>query len=361
MIFVSTYVSYSPTSYAQEQWKTNHYINMAREALALGETKKWENALRQAERTFEAEKGRMNFSERNNFKLWLSLFWSKYHQFKGTPPAVKNVRQFENLSTFSAYIKKLEKSIAHLQKGMKHIKSYNLMYMQIAQRSNFQQQIYLQASLSQERDLEGQIRSNKIYLAFLKYALADKQGKAKTQKRIKLTDKQLQQLKQQARKARERYTALKEGQDKLGKKIAQAQTKFSALQKSINGRAATSAVLTWTGVAMAVIGAGGVGVGIYFIIEGNNTAYNAAQRQQYSDIGLYTTIGAGGGFVLGLTTMLIGIATSPGKKVRERAVIDSHNVHLDTPKSISLFRPTPSHLHRHLPPHSPNTQTFGSW
>ncbi|MBK03838.1 MAG: hypothetical protein CL932_03645, partial [Deltaproteobacteria bacterium] len=42
----------SSTSFAQQQWQTSKYLEMAREALALGEMVKWEKALKMADKAF---------------------------------------------------------------------------------------------------------------------------------------------------------------------------------------------------------------------------------------------------------------------------------------------------------------------
>ncbi|MBU49141.1 MAG: hypothetical protein CL920_10630, partial [Deltaproteobacteria bacterium] len=44
------------SGFAQQQWQTSKYLEMAREALALGEMVKWEKALKMADKAFESEK-----------------------------------------------------------------------------------------------------------------------------------------------------------------------------------------------------------------------------------------------------------------------------------------------------------------
>jgi len=357
------------SGFAQQQWQTSKYLEMAREALALGEMVKWEKALKMADKAFESEKARMSFSERNNQKLWITLFWSKYHQFRGNLPPVKKASDFESIKALKAHTDKVEKSIEHLKKGMRYLRSYNLMYMQVAQRSNVQNQIYLQASLSLERDLQGTIRQGKIYAAFLRFVRTNWNDKKALKKKLGTQEKTLTVLKKKQQKTQMDQETIRKEQKKLAVVVKKAQTDYAAVQANLQRQASTATALTWGGVIGMVLGGAGIGVGVYLIADADarKDTMTVVDRQRQTDAGLYTIIGSAAVFVLAAAATLTGVVINPGKIAKDKAVLGAQNKYLDVERN--KLKPTSSLWPRkgqrtlpHLPPqHEDKAVVLGSW
>lgn len=368
--FFSVIVMFGASSsvHAQKKWETAKYLGMAREALSLGEMEKWEKALKMADRSFEQEKTKMSFSERNNQKLWLTLFWSKYHQFRGALPEVKNAKDFETIKALEAHISKTEDSIRHLKKGLKYLRSYNLMYMQVAQRSNLQNQIYLQASLSLERDLEGTIRQGNIYSALLRYIRQNWNDKKAIKRRLASAGTAIKTLQQKQKSSDLRQQEIRKEQKKIAQVVEKAQASYLVVQRNMRRQAQLATVMTWSGVAAMVLSAGGLITGIYFIVDAQNpVGKSALERQLAYDRGLVITIISTAVFVLGAGSTITGIAINPGDAARDKAVLGSHNKYLDIErnklnKSSSLPSKNKKHKLVRLPPSNPRGLILlGTW
>ena len=306
--------------------KTDRFIQKARLAMAQGAVNKWESNLREAAKAFRLEQKRMTISEKNNNRLWLNLLWSKFFNYQGALPPVKKISDFEGKTHLNRHIKEVEDSIDYLKKSLSYLKRYNQLYMQISQRSNIETRLYIQASLSLERDLQGEIRTGKTYLTILHYARTNWDNK----KQLATQKKQIQKIGIQQGNAKAKLAKLKTNQKKLAAIVQIARANYLQYRRNLLQRAKTARIIFWSGVVGMAIGGAGVVVGglVFRDQEVNRGNMNPAERSAQQDLAIGLMAGFGALFVVGTSGVIIGYAINPGLKDEDQAVIKSHNRYL---------------------------------
>ncbi len=241
--------------------KTRFYLEKSRAAWSIGKLGAWGQSLTMAEAAYAQEKQRMSEDEKSYYQLWLYLFRSKWHQHQGMTPVIKNIEQFENKKELSSHIKRWEKAVQHLQQGYHLFKKYNFLYSQISDKAKISNRLYIQASLSQERDLLGHVQLGQVYIALLRFARQYSKDRAKVKSRIRKQSGTVKRLLEEQVKVR-----LK--QRHLVKAVVQAQQHYKQAQYHLERQSLVSQQLIRSSIPLLVLGVAGLSVGIPMALFG---------------------------------------------------------------------------------------------
>lgn len=341
-VMLCVFPSWNDLGFAQTPLQTRKYINMTRDALHINELSALATALSKAEAALQSERSRMSDSEHANFQLWLFLFRSRYHQLQGKYPPITNVHQFEAKNALVDYMENFKKSIEHLKQAVKYLRYYNELYMQLAQRSQLERQIFLQASLSLERDLVGDIQTGEVYMAFLEYALQSWGDRKSIDRRFAEQQTSLSKLRERQKISEKEQQKLVQTQQQFVVAMSQAQQSYISSDIILNRQRQNSAILRWSGIGVASAGLGLLALGLVFVIQAhtdpnnsmlcdskglnhyNMTNYSGCHQYQLSTG--YTVSGLSGGLVgVGGGLLVTGILLNPTRNTRDRAVLHSHS------------------------------------
>lgn len=346
----------------QAAWKTNTQLRIAQQALSLGQFKAWKQALQKGDKVFAQERLKMSLQDRNNAQLWLQLLWAKYYQLKGRPPAIRSVSNFEDKKALQLYIKRYNQSTHLLQKALFYQNGYNRLYTQAMDRSNLRSQVYLQASLSLSRDLQGQIRSSKIYVSFLNYVVTHWERRNSVKKRIDAQNKLIQKIKRSQKQLLISRAVFRSQQQKLAASIQTSRAMYETLSGHIRGQHVAGRVLLGLGIPIALAGAAGTGYGSYLI-----ATYDQQQNSRKTEIcssnsnvgRCYTKVenqlqlemwmlfgGGAAAVILGVVMSIVGGAMIPHKKAEDKALLKSHNKHLDFERKKRKAKPITAYKKR---------------
>lgn len=337
-----------------EASQTAKHLQMAREALVLGEMPKWKRALQKAEEALRTELPTLPVEEGNRYQLWLYLFWTKYYQFRGIPPLIRKIREFETLSDLRSWILQTEQSAIRLKKAIFWLKRYNLLLLQISSRSNLQNQIKIQASLSLERDLENTLREVQIYQVLLLYAKEnwkDRKQESSVVQRLAEQEKKLAALQITQQQAVRRAEIIKKKQKRLSKGVSLLNESFTLSHARLQRRVIAGNALIGVGIGLMALGLTGFSISIVLNTKISNDP-NYPSKAAQEDALVPTFIGmasSGGVFLIGLAMVVVGPAIKPRLVERDEALLKSHQKYHEeeerdcencTPSS-SPFQPSP--------------------
>jgi predicted transcriptional regulator len=315
---------------AKSNVQTLRYIQMARDALAVGLYDKWEEALKNAGQAFGREKSRMSLSEQNNIELWLSLLWHKYHTFRGTMPKIMDPEEFENRDHIQGYIQQFQHSISHLRQALSALKQYNVLYYQVANRSKIEHQLHFQESSSRERDLENTINQAQIYNAFLKFLLQYWIDKKTIKTRLKRESATIRTVVNNLGKMQRGHQESKQQQVRLAHVVQQVDEHYIQNEVRLKSQANRAKILFWTGLVSIILGAGGGVAGGYLIYESDMNKISMDHKRMLLNAGIGSIVAGSGVFAIGFTLMLIGITSNPNVRTHDKAVIEAQNKYLES-------------------------------
>ncbi len=346
---------------AAKDQKTASFLLMAREALALGEMQQWQRAIERMEQAFLSERDGMEPEKQQMYRLWLWMMWSKFYQYKGKLPPVRDIGTFESSSHFDAHILSYAAAVEALQQAHAYLKRYNLLYQQMAEQSNIRGQLQLQASLSLERDLEGTIQSARIYIALLRFAKQNQKDMRLLQERLAKSMGAIQKLKAVQEDAAQNKRQIKKTQKKLSLIFQRVEGAYLQFEQERVARQNGSRALVISGAIIAGVGLLGIIGGI--IIQADMSGF---QKQPVSvifsppkgfcarphtdpltpdgcqtetdwkdaldkvSLGLF---GGGGGLMLvGGALLVAGLVGGSSKQDRSNSVLRSQDIYLRTLK-----------------------------
>lgn len=322
--------------YAQESRNTEFFVRKAKQAMALGLNKQWKQALEQAESKLPKEAKSLSLMRRLNLKLWIALLWSKFHRQQGVFPPIMNIQKFESKSALLQYIKVFQEAIVALEKSKGYLKTYNRLFAKVMQRSQWQDQIYMQASQSMLRDLDGDIRTGKVYTSFLQFASHNWGKNKKIDNQLSKITKMVGSLKKNKVEVQVQAVLAKRQRKRLAQVMMKSQDSYFKEVESIVQRRRRGGVLMWTGIAMSAAGAGAIIGGGFLMarvqqsetgpVEGRLTASEKASLQTSGNV----LLGVGGAVAgVGVVLAIVGGVIRPSKTAMEAAVIKTHNKHIE--------------------------------
>jgi hypothetical protein len=321
--------------WVQEAWgqggvsQTEVALQEARLALALGKMERWREQIFLAEAAYKKESGRMDPEKKDSLQLWLFLLLSKFYQFKGLYPPIKNIESFPQRQNLVEFISTFEAAIDALEKAHLYQRNYNNLYTRVAQRSDLKVLIQIQASNNIERDLASNIQQGKIYVALLRYALSNWGNAAIIQSKERENREILESLKKKAAAAEKDIRDLRTNQTKLAEVVKDSQEEFSRLRKALEGRRSVGTVMIWSGVVASGLGLVSLVVGpILYVDAESNKDYSVDQADRQKLIGVGLSAGGGGVLLVGVTLIIVGVNTLPSKKDQSQSVIKSQNRYL---------------------------------
>lgn len=347
---------------AAKDQKTASFLLMAREALALGEMQQWQRAIERMEQAFLSERGAMEPEKQQMYRLWLWMMWSKFYQYKGKLPPVRDIGTFESPSHFDAHTQSYAVAVEALQKAHAYLKRYNLLYQQMAEQSNIRGQLQLQASLSLERDLEGTIQSAKIYIALLRFAKQNQKDMRLLQARLAKSMGAIQRLKAVQEDAAQNKRQIKKTQKKLSLIFQRVEGAYLQFEQERVARQSGSRALLISGAVVAGVGLLSIIGGIVIQVDIQNLQKDATNRPLFSPSAgfcslpytdpltpsgcykegdwkgilenvSYGLFGGGGGLMLvGGALLVAGLVGGPSKQDRSNSVLRSQDIYLRTLK-----------------------------
>ncbi|TNE44066.1 MAG: hypothetical protein EP343_30395 [Deltaproteobacteria bacterium] len=343
-------LGFSSQSAAQEPRNTEFFVRKAKQAMALGLVSKWKQALVQAESRFPKDAKKMPLLRRLNMKMWIYLLWSKYYRLKGEFPPVVNVGTMESKSALVQYTKLFQKAILALEKAETNLKDYNAVFAKVMQRSKWQDQIYMQASLSMLRDIQGDIRTGRVYVSFLQFASHNWGKNKKINAQLTRINKMVSSLKKNKVQVQVQAVLAKRKRRRVAKVMIQSQDSYIKEVETLQVRKRNGSILMWSGITAAVIGAALTAVGAALLVQvqqGQDPNLPAAERLRANEVqalenSAYPMVGVGGALAgTGVVLAIVGAALRPSANAAEAAVIKTHNKHIEVERE-DLKRSNPT-------------------
>ena len=154
-----------------------------------------ERALKKAAEQFEREREKLSEQDKQNTELWLHLLWSKLYRALGVLPPIRPLEEYQDKRELESQKTRLEEASEHLQKGLWHLKRYNLMLKRIRRKARVTDALTLVHSVNQEGILNNRVTIVQLRIYRLKQILMDWQKqKLKKQKRSKQAERETKRL-----------------------------------------------------------------------------------------------------------------------------------------------------------------------
>lgn len=323
----------SRAGWAQAQdgsWRSEELVRKAKQAMALGMLESWKQALQQAEDAYRKESLQIPLIRRHNVQLWIWLLWSRYYRVLGEFPPIVQVQSMEDKVALARYIAMFEKAVKTLQESKIYLKQYNQLFAKIMQRSRWQDQIYLQAAMSVLRDVEGDIRTGEVYLAFLQYALQHWGVRKKIEGRLSQMGQVIRRLQKTEVEAKVQAMLAQDRQRRVAQVMMVSQREYEVLYQRNVQRQRAGTVLLISGSAIAALGGVALIAGSVLLWEGqqSNSSFSAGEKQQRYDAGMGAAIGGGAVLVGGGILAIVGALMRPSSEAMERTTVQNHNKHI---------------------------------
>jgi hypothetical protein len=249
------------------------------------------------------------------------------------------------------YIGMFGRSVKALEECKAHLQQYNRLLAKVMQRSRWQDQIYLQAAMSLLRDVEGDIRTGQVYLAFLQYAQQHWGQQKNIDSQLSRLGNMVKRLNKTSVEAKAREILEQDRRRKVAHVMLESQRNYVEIHRQHKQRRRVGTGLLATGSVIAVLGGAAVIAGSVLLWEGqqSNSPFSPGEKQQRNDAGLGLAIGGSVVLVGGGLLAIVGALMRPSAEAAERSTIENHNNHLRWERDHPLPRIPSGQFHLFLP------------